>query len=287
MKVEWYKYNMEIAVIYHEGFFSNKLITSLNNSSHNVSLISYDYFDNQDKVNIKLRDIDVVIHTIDDYFYSLKKDDYEQSLDFFDNIMTKIEIGINEHSQKPKMFIQTSLSIIYKNELINDETSISFANSLIANISSLVEDRANNLIENGTKVSILRMANILSKDGGMVSKINLFSKLRFFPKAMKSKKYLDWVHIDDAILAINFILSNNHFGVFNISSPSLGSYMEMASILCKKKKVFSLPDFLFKRIFFYGYLISLKSNKTIPKRLSSEGFKFKYEKLSSIEADIF
>ena len=273
---------MEIAVVYHEGFFSNKLIVYLTNAGYHVSLISYDHFDNQDKVNIKLKNVDTIIHVIDDYFYSLKSDDYEKSLDVIENIMSKIEIGIKESESIPKVFIQTSLSIIYKSKMINDETSISFSNSLISNISSVAETRATNLANKEIKVSILRMANILSKDGGIISKMNLFSKLRFYPQAMLSKKYLDWVHIDDAILAIDFIMQNNHFGVFNISAPSLSMYSELSKLVNKNKKTFSLPEFLFKRMFFYGYLTSLQSNKVIPKRLVNEGFKFTHEKLSSI-----
>jgi NAD dependent epimerase/dehydratase family enzyme len=255
----------------------------LNNNSYHVSLISSDYFDNQDKINIKLKNVDIVIHIIDDYFYSLKSSNYEKSLDIFSNIMTKIEIAINSNETKPKMFIQTSLSLIYKSKNINDETSISFSNSLISNISNLVEDKANNLREQGVKVAILRMANILSKDGGMINKMNFFSKIRMYPKALKTKKYIDWVHIDDVISSIEFIISNNYFGVFNITSPSLGIYKELSSLIIKDKKIFSLPNFLFKKLFFYGYLVSMENSKIIPKRLLDSGFKFKYEKLSSIE----
>ena len=274
---------MNISLIHYGGFFSKEIISYFSDNGYRVSLISYDYFNNQDKINIKLKDADIIMHIIDDYFYSLKSRQYEASLDIFRDVMEKIKIAINHNELKQKLFIQTSLSLIYKNKSINDETSISFSNSLISNISSLVEEKANSLRENDIRVLILRMANVLSENGGMTKKINTFSKFKFLPKVFKSKKYVDWIHIDDALLAIDFLISNNHFGVFNITSPSLGIYKELLSICSKSKERFSLPSFLFKKFFFYGYLSSLQDIKVVPKRLLENGFNFKYSKLSSIE----
>lgn len=277
---------MNITIIHYDGFVSNRIIDDLKRKFYTINIIKKDYFDNQEKINIGIKNSDVILHIIDDYMLSLNEKKYHESLEFFSNVMEKIKkaIEIND-DDKEKLFIQTSSSLVYRSKEINDERSINFANSLIANISHKIEEEANSLMKYNMKVSILRMANIVDKEHGIICHLRKCARVKIYPESMQGKRYFDWVHIDDVLSSISFIIEEKICGVINITAPCITSYLEISKLVKKNKHLFHLPDFIFKKILFYDYLVSHTDNKVLPKTLLFHDFKFIYDSANSLKKE--
>ena len=139
---------------------------------------------------------------------------------------------------------------------------------------------------NKTRVCIIRLGIVLGKNGGALSKMLLPFKLCLGARLGNGSQYMSWVHIDDVIGAIDFLInSKNSSGTYNVTSPNAVSNSEFTTILAKSLGRFSflyLPEFVLKLLFGeIGKELLLKSQKTYPEKLINEGYSFKYNALES------
>ncbi len=95
------------------------------------------------------------------------------------------------------------------------------------------------------------------------------------------KQPLPWVHIDDVIASVNFLIHNKQAsGIFNICSPQTINMQEFVHVIAKvlqKPAVIHIPSFVLKASL--GQMaeeLILSGQKVIPKRLNELGFNFKY-----------
>ncbi len=101
-------------------------------------------------------------------------------------------------------------------------------------------------------------------------------------KIGNGKQYFSWIHIQDAVNALIFLIQNDSLsGVFNVTSPSPATNEEFTKCL---GTVFHKPAFchihsgIIKLIFGQmGEEILLYSQRVLPRNLLNNGFKFKYE----------
>ncbi len=97
------------------------------------------------------------------------------------------------------------------------------------------------------------------------------------------KQPFSWVHINDLVQSIDFIIENKHEGIFNISSPqknTMDEFVETVSEVINKKTFLRIPEFLSN--FALGEMaVELLNNgqKAYPERLLAFGYKFKFEGL--------
>jgi len=154
------------------------------------------------------------------------------------------------------------------------------------------ENEANLATKFGTRVCIIRLGVVLGKDGGMLKKIFLPFKLGLGGNLGDGKQYLSWVHIDDVIRVINYLIINNSSsGVYNLTSPNPISNSYFTKHLGKTLKrltLFTMPSFVIQLLFGeMGEELLLGSNKVIPSKLLEEGYKFKYPKIEEALEDIY
>lgn len=137
-----------------------------------------------------------------------------------------------------------------------------------------------------TKRVAMRISLILGDDGGVFPVWKKITSLFMGGKAGNGKQKIAWIHVDDALRAVNFIIKNNLEGVFNFSTNQPVSNKELMRILRSQMNIpFGLPapEFGIKlgSIFLQTEpSLLLDSVNFIPEKLNENGFHFKYDQLS-------
>ena len=99
------------------------------------------------------------------------------------------------------------------------------------------------------------------------------------------KQCLSWVHIDDVVGGIVFLLEHPELtGPFNLTSPHPLSQAAFAQTLAKamhRPLFLTMPSFIVKLLFGeMGDYLLLKGQRVLPTRLIDVGYQFKYPKLN-------
>jgi uncharacterized protein len=128
-------------------------------------------------------------------------------------------------------------------------------------------------------LAIMRFGVVLDAGSGAFPTMLLPYKLMVGGKIGAGSHWFPWIHIDDLIAAVNFIISERKDGVFNFCSPSSVRNRESSKIIGKvfhKPSIFTTPAFILRMILKeFGDLL-LFSQKGYPENLLNSGFEFKY-----------
>jgi uncharacterized protein (TIGR01777 family) len=132
----------------------------------------------------------------------------------------------------------------------------------------------------GVRRAVIRTGIVLSNDGGAWPKIVLPFKLFAGGPMGSGKQYWPWIHMDDEVNAIRFLLEHPEtHGVFNLSAPNPLSNAEFAE---KLGKVMGRPAFIpapapaLKVALGEMSTVLLDGQRAIPAHLQKVGFTFKY-----------
>jgi len=141
-------------------------------------------------------------------------------------------------------------------------------------------------VNDKTRMCIIRLAIVLGKNGGALSKMLLPFKLCLGARFGSGKQYMPWVHIDDVVGAVDFLINHkDSHGAYNITSPDSVSNCEFTKTLARSLRRFSflyLPEFVLNLLFGeVGKALLLKSQKVYPEKLINEGYRFRYNNLES------
>jgi uncharacterized protein (TIGR01777 family) len=163
-------------------------------------------------------------------------------------------------------------------------------NDFLASVCVDWENEALKAKEKGTRVIIMRFGVILGKGGGALAK--MIPAFKFFaggPMA-SGEQWFPWLHVEDLMAAIQFIYENHTMeGPFNFCSPKAVTNREFAKALgrvLKRPAFLPVPAFAIK--LFMGEMggALLSSQKGVPERLKSAGFRFQYADVAKALADI-
>lgn len=136
-------------------------------------------------------------------------------------------------------------------------------------------------IDEGISVVTTRFGVVLKKGEGMLKKLTPSFYLGLGSIIGDGTQMLSWIHIDDLIRAIVFILHKPELsGPFNTTSPQPVSQAQFAHALAKamhRPLFFKMPAFLIRLLLGeMGDNLLLKGQRVIPKRLLDAGFQFHY-----------
>lgn len=139
-------------------------------------------------------------------------------------------------------------------------------------------------IDFGMPVTSMRFGVVLGKGGGVLKKLGLSFYLGFGSIVGDGKQIMSWVHIDDLVGAILFLLNTpDTQGVFNITSPHPVSQAEFARTFASaihRPMFLKMPAYLIKLLFGeMGECLLLKGQRVLPSRLIEAGFRFRYPAL--------
>ncbi len=137
-------------------------------------------------------------------------------------------------------------------------------------------------------VTILRTGIVLSKNGGVLQKINtpfLLSPLG------NGKQYVPWIHIEDLCNLYNKAIEDSAFsGIYNAVAPEHQTNNSFTKTLGKKLKKpvtpFTIPGFILKTILGELAIILLQGSKISAKK-TQEKYNFKFTSLEEALENIY
>lgn len=143
----------------------------------------------------------------------------------------------------------------------------------------------------GTRVCLLRTGIVLSSRGGMLPAMALPFKLGLGSVMGNGQQYISWIHIDDMISAVIFLLENeSEHGAFNMSSPEPVTNEYFSKTLAKslhRPCWFRIPGGLISLAMGEASTLILDGQRAVPQKLLRAGYNFEYTDMRETMADIF
>ncbi len=161
-------------------------------------------------------------------------------------------------------------------------------NDFLANLAVKWEEEASKF--NGHLI-ILRFGVVIGKNAPLLQNLLKAIKLRSAKRLGTGKQWYSWIHVDDIPNIIKFSIENKLQGPVNASSPNPmrnEDFMKILSTAYAKKQYFSLPTPILKMVLgeLADYLV-LSSQRAIPNKLISKGYRFQYASLEqAIQASL-
>lgn len=140
-----------------------------------------------------------------------------------------------------------------------------------------------------TRVCLLRTGVVLARSGGILSKMVPPFKLGLGGPIGNGRQYLAWIHIDDMVNGILWLLDNDLRGPFNMVSPypvrneqfshALGQALNRPAFL-------RVPATAIRLLMGESSVLVLGGQRALPKRLEAAGFTFRWYDLDEALGDI-
>ena len=190
--------------------------------------------------------------------------------------------AIRRVEQKPQVLIQASGIGYYgdRGDELLDEV-FSNGSGFLADVARQWEQSVREVETLGVRVAIIRLGVVLGPNGGVMKR--LIPPFRFFVGGHPSsgRQWLPWVHIDDVISVIRFLIENDGCeGPFNVTVPEPTRSKDFYDALGKamhRSAIFPMPAFALRLAL--GEMakeLLLPSTRAIPKKLLEAGYEFKF-----------
>ncbi|MDQ3405665.1 MAG: TIGR01777 family oxidoreductase [Actinomycetota bacterium] len=129
----------------------------------------------------------------------------------------------------------------------------------------------------GARVALARTAQVLSHKGGLLGPLRPLFTLALGGKLGSGEQHMAWIHEDDEIAALTFLLRNDISGPVNLTGPTPATNAEFTRALGKslnRPAVFTVPKAALRVA--VGELADeiLQSQHLVPKVLLDNGFQF-------------
>jgi uncharacterized protein (TIGR01777 family) len=184
----------------------------------------------------------------------------------------------------PKVWIQMSSATIYKHseDKPNDETFGEVGSDFSMNVCRDWEKTFDELPLNGVRRIIMRTSIVMGKEGGALLPLKNLVKFGLGGRQGSGSQMVSWIHQEDIVGVVDWMLSGNASGVYNVTSPQPIQNSVLMKYLRKAYGVplgLPSPNWL---LTFGAALIGtetelvLKSRWVIPKRLLQEGYRFRF-----------
>jgi uncharacterized protein len=136
----------------------------------------------------------------------------------------------------------------------------------------------------GTRVCLLRLGVVLGP-GGMLARLLPFYRFWLGGKLGDGKQMLSWIHRDDVIAIMVWLMKSQLDGIFNVTAPEPVSNQEFNNALAaalRRPAVFTQPATIVQLMFGeMGDRLLLNGQQVIPQRLLEHGYAFRYPDLHS------
>jgi hypothetical protein len=185
--------------------------------------------------------------------------------------------------RKPAVVINGSGISIYgtsANERF-DEHSPANITDFLASVVEVWEQAAERIT--GTRLVKLRVGIVLGHDGGALPSMLLPYRLGVGGRIGTGKQWLSWIHIEDMVRAIRFLITNEQIeGPVNGSAPhpvTNDQFGRTVGQVLRRPHWFPVPAALFKLLFGEMSMLLLEGQQVIPAKLLEHGFTFRYPTL--------
>jgi uncharacterized protein (TIGR01777 family) len=203
--------------------------------------------------------------------------------------------AVENSKTPPKVWINSSSATIYRHSLDKemDELTGEIGTGFSVDVCQKWESTFNSFETRHTRKVIIRTAIVLGKNGGALKPLKVLAKLGLGGHQGPGNQYFSWIHEDDFIRIIDFIITQPALsGVYNLASPHPISNHNIMKTLRSAIGVsigIPMPSLLLKA----GALLIgtepeliLKSRRVVPARLLEAGYDFKFKNIEHALADL-
>lgn len=210
---------------------------------------------------------------------------------------SRVEVGsaiieaVQAAANKPSVLIQASAVDYYGShgdEILTEEDPPS--ESFRARVCQVWEQTTQAVEAMGVRRVIIRTGVILSREGGALPITALPFRLFVGGPLGSGQQWWSWIHIDDEVRAIRFLLENEFaHGVFNLTAPNPltnKAFGKMIGRVLKRPSFIPVPAFALKLVLGEVANVVLKGQRVLPQRLEAAGFTFKFPDAHSALTDL-
>jgi uncharacterized protein len=194
--------------------------------------------------------------------------------------------AVEQAVQKPHLVIQSSAIGYYGNrpEDPADENTPP-GDDFLARVCQAWEESTQAVESFGVRRVIIRTGVILSTEGGPLPRMLLPMRLFVGGPLGNGKQWLSWIHLDDEIRAIQFLMDHpSALGPYNLNAPQPVRNRELMKILGKvirRPSFIPAPGFAIRLLFGEMATIVLDGTKVIPEKVQQLGFSFTFNDVES------
>jgi uncharacterized protein (TIGR01777 family) len=238
-----------------------------------------------------LEDVDAIINLAGRNIFKLWNDAYKNEI-YNSRILTTRNLVEAVPHRKGIILCSTSGAGYYGNradEVLKEDASS--GSDFLAKVCIDWEKEAFQAEKKGVRVAAMRFGVILDKNGGALAKmIPAFKSFAGGPLG-SGLQWFPWIHMDDLISAINFILENDEIkGPVNFCAPNPIRNRDFGKSLgkvLKRPSFIKVPSFMIRLVLGEMGTLLLNSQKMIPHEFLSHGFKFQHPDIDHALGDIF
>ena len=140
------------------------------------------------------------------------------------------------------------------------------------------------------QTKIVRLGIVFAAKGGILPQMLLPIKMNLVGKIGKGQQPVVWVHIQDVLRAIEFLMIEaTTEQLFNVVCPEKSNqsqFVKVAAPILHRKPLLTLPSFILKILLGEQSQLVLNGQYVYPKALLDAGFEFKYDHLEHALTDI-
>lgn len=199
--------------------------------------------------------------------------------------------AISAASAAPPIFIQASAVGYYGSSIETPFTEESPpGDDFLANLCVEWENATAPLDRLPVRRSIIRTAVVLDPKQGALWRLLFPFRLFVGGRLGSGKQWLSWIHPEDAIRGIRFLLETKDAeGPFNLSAPNSIRYEDVARTIgrvLKRPSFFPAPGFALKFALGEVSTVVLEGQRTIPKSIQNLGFTFLFPDFETALIDV-
>jgi uncharacterized protein (TIGR01777 family) len=194
-------------------------------------------------------------------------------------------------ARRPGIFIQASGINRYglQGAGVADEKTAA-ANDFLAQLTVYWEDATRSIETLGVRRILTRNAVVLAKHGGLFPLMALPVRLYFGGNFGDGKQAMNWIHIEDYVNAVRFLLENERArGAYNLIAPQLTTSEDFMHGIAKalhRPFWFHLSKDLLQVPLGEMSVLLIEGRASRPKRLLELGFQFQFGQLENALQDL-
>lgn len=199
--------------------------------------------------------------------------------------------AFHEASPPPQVLIQSSAVGYYGDQGQNKVTEDSLTgDGFMAETCQKWEASSSGIESLGARRVIIRTGVVMDREEGILKTMMLPIKLFAGGRLGSGKQGLSWIHIDDVVAAICFLLENKQAsGPYNLTAPEPVSFDIFGKTLAKllhRPYWFPVPAGALRLILGEMSSMVLESQYIYPKRLLELGYSFKFPQAEDALTDL-
>jgi uncharacterized protein len=200
--------------------------------------------------------------------------------------------AISAAAVKPKVLVQASgvgyYGIGTGDKLVTEAASP--GNDFLSKVCFDWEASTASATRMGVRRPVLRTGIVLANEGGAFPKLLLPFKFFAGGPLGNGKQWLPWIHIEDEVRAIQFVLQTEAAdGPLNLAAPNPVTNREMArqiGAVMGRPAFMPAPGFALKTVLGDMSTLVLDGQRAVPARLQALNFQFKFETIQPALRDL-